>query len=202
MDQEKIGRFIAACRREAGFTQAALGERLGVTDRAVSKWENGKSMPDVSLMPELCRLLHISVNELLSGMSIPAEHYREQAEERLLELQRQEEARSRTLLTLEVVIAGSATVSYLVMLFAAIFAVEHLFWRLLLFLTGLAVLSVAIACALRIEQGVGYYECPRCGARYVPTMAAVVFAPHIGRSRYMKCPHCGQRGWHKKVLTR
>ena len=54
MDQEKIGKFIATCRKENGFTQAALAEKLGITDRAVSKWETGKSLPDASIMLELC----------------------------------------------------------------------------------------------------------------------------------------------------
>ena len=64
MDQEKIGKFIASCRKDMGLTQAVLAEKLGITDRAVSKWENGKSMPDASIMLELCGLLHITVNEL------------------------------------------------------------------------------------------------------------------------------------------
>lgn len=75
MDQEKIGAFIAQCRKEAGYTQAALGEKLGITDRAVSKWETGKSMPDPSLMLELCALLHINVNELLTGARMDMEQY-------------------------------------------------------------------------------------------------------------------------------
>ena len=73
MDQEKIGTFIAACRKEAGYTQAVLGEKLGVTDRAVSKWETGKSLPDPSLMLPLCQLLGITVNELLTGKRIAME---------------------------------------------------------------------------------------------------------------------------------
>ena len=192
MDQEKIGAFIAACRKEAGYTQAALGEKLGITDRAVSKWETGKSMPDPSLMLELCGLLHINVNELLTGARMDMERYQEQAEKHLLELQRQEAEQNKKLLSLETVIAASATVNYLVMIFAAVFAV----------VTGLAILVAAIAYALRIEHDAGYYECPHCGARYIPTMRAVVLAPHIGRSRSMKCPRCGQRGYHKKVLTK
>ena len=67
MDQEKIGRFIASCRKEKGLTQAQLGEKLGISNRAVSKWETGKSCPDPSVMLELCRILGISANELLSG---------------------------------------------------------------------------------------------------------------------------------------
>ena len=115
---------------------------------------------------------------------------------------RQEAEQNKKLLSLETVIAASATVNYLVMIFAAVFAVEMLAWRLALILTGLVILVVAIAYALRIEHDAGYYECPHCGARYIPTMRAVVLAPHIGRSRSMKCPRCGQRGYHKKVLTK
>ena len=67
MDQIKIGKFIASCRKEQGMTQAILAEKLGISDRAVSKWETGKSMPDSGIMLELCDLLKINVNELLSG---------------------------------------------------------------------------------------------------------------------------------------
>lgn len=59
MNQEKIGKFIASCRKECGFTQASLAGKLGITDRAVSKWETGKSIPDASIMLELCNLLEI-----------------------------------------------------------------------------------------------------------------------------------------------
>lgn len=202
MEQDKIGAFIAQCRKEAGYTQAALGEKLGISDRAVSKWETGKNMPDASLMLELCSLLHITVNELLSGERLDPEGYQQKAEEHLLELQRLEAVKNRALLSLELVIALSATVTYLVMLFAAIFAVENIWWRMVLILVGGAFLVVGIAWALRVEHDAGYYECPHCQYRYVPTMKAVVLAPHIGRDRRMKCPRCGKKGYHKKVLTK
>ena len=67
MEQEMIGKFISACRKEKGLTQMQLAEKLNITNRAVSKWETGKSMPDVSLMLDLCSILGITVNELLSG---------------------------------------------------------------------------------------------------------------------------------------
>ncbi|MDY6356798.1 MAG: helix-turn-helix transcriptional regulator, partial [Catonella sp.] len=67
MDQIKIGKFIAFCRKEQGMTQAVLAEKLGISDRAISKWETGKSMPDSGIMLDLCELLKINVNELLSG---------------------------------------------------------------------------------------------------------------------------------------
>lgn len=202
MEQDKIGAFIAQCRKEAGYTQAALGEKLGISDRAVSKWETGKNMPDTSLMLELCSLLHITVNELLSGERLDLEGYQQKAEEHLLELQRLEAVKNRALLSLELVIALSATVTYLVMLFAAIFAVENIWWRMVLILVGGTFLVVGIVWALRVEHDAGYYECPHCQYRYVPTMKAVVLAPHIGRDRRMKCPRCGKKGYHKKVLTK
>ena len=88
MDQVKIGRFVAERRKAKGLTQAKLAEMLGVTDRAVSKWETGKSMPDASLMLPLCEILGISVNELLSGERIEMENYNKVAEENLVELKR------------------------------------------------------------------------------------------------------------------
>lgn len=101
MDQEKIGRFIASCRKEAGLTQAGLAEKLGITDRAVSKWENGRSMPDVSIMLTLCSLLGINVNELLSGEHLEMENYKEKAEENLLQLQKAEEEGNRKMLSMD-----------------------------------------------------------------------------------------------------
>ena len=77
MDMEKTGKFISRCRKDAGLTQAVLAEKLGITDRAVSKWETGRSLPDASLMLELCGILGISVNELLTGEKIEMENYKE-----------------------------------------------------------------------------------------------------------------------------
>ena len=75
MNQIEIGKFIAKCRKEKNLTQAQLAEKLNITDRAVSKWETGKSMPDSSIMLELCEILGITVNELLSGEKINMESY-------------------------------------------------------------------------------------------------------------------------------
>ncbi len=87
MNQEAIGKFIAACRKEKGLTQTQLAEQLNITNRAVSKWETGKSIPDASIMLDLCKILGISVNELLSGERIAMENYQKRAEENLVELQ-------------------------------------------------------------------------------------------------------------------
>lgn len=91
MEQNMIGKFISTCRKEKGFTQMQLAEKLNITNRAVSKWETGKSMPDASIMLELCEILGITVNELLSGERIKMEDYKKKAEENLIELQAKKE---------------------------------------------------------------------------------------------------------------
>ena len=70
MNQIKVGAFIAKCRKEQNLTQLQLAQKLMVTDRAVSKWERGKGMPDVSIMLDLCEIFGITVNELLCGEKI------------------------------------------------------------------------------------------------------------------------------------
>ncbi len=97
---------------EAGLTQAALAEKLGITDCAVSKWENGKSMPDASIMLNLCKQLGISVNELLSRERLDMDDYRKMAEENLLQLKKQEELNNKKLLSLETVIGYFSTISF------------------------------------------------------------------------------------------
>mgnify|MGYP002857329070 FL=1 len=118
MNQQKVGKFIAQCRKEKGYTQAVLAEKLGITDRAVSKWETGKCMPDVSIMLELCELLEINVNELLSGERITMKNYQKMAEENLMQLQKQEELGNKKLLHMEIVIGVVSITFYFLMIFA------------------------------------------------------------------------------------
>lgn len=92
MDQTEIGKFIAKCRKEKGLTQVQLAERLGITDRAVSKWETGKSLPDASVMLELSGILGITVNELLSGKQVGTGDYEKKADENLVALKRKDES--------------------------------------------------------------------------------------------------------------
>lgn len=91
MNQIKTGKFIAECRKEKKLTQAQLAEKLNITDRAVSKWETGKSMPDSSIMLELCKILGITVNELLSGEKVSVDSLGKKADENLIALKRKEE---------------------------------------------------------------------------------------------------------------
>lgn len=86
MDQIKIGNFIAQCRKEKNMTQRQLADKLGVSDKTVSKWETGKGIPDAGCMVPLCEALGISVNELLTGEKIPEDEYQEKAEQTMVAL--------------------------------------------------------------------------------------------------------------------
>lgn len=83
MDQERIGKFILELRKEKKMTQQELADKIGVTDRAISKWENGRGMPDLSLMKPLCDELGISINELISGEKINKKEYQDRFEENI-----------------------------------------------------------------------------------------------------------------------
>ena len=86
MDQIKIGKFIGEQRKIHNLTQSELSEQLGITDRAISKWERGICLPDAGLMLDLCKILEISVNELLTGEKIPMENNTEIMEKNLIEM--------------------------------------------------------------------------------------------------------------------
>jgi transcriptional regulator with XRE-family HTH domain len=202
MDQIKIGKFISSCRKEQGMTQAALAEKLGISDRAVSKWETGKSMPDSGIMLELCELLGINVNELLSGERIMTEVYDKRAEENLLEMRRQIEEKNRQLLRTEYLIIIPAVVLGLVLILVASFVEIPSVWRGTLIFFAVAMIVVFAFIAVGIEQKAGYYECQKCHDRHVPSYWQANLAPHIGRTRYMKCPKCGEWSWQKKVLSK
>ena len=103
MDQIKIGKFIAERRKLKNLTQAQLAEKLNITDRAVSKWENGRSLPDSSIMLELCEMLEITVNDLLSGEVVVMEKYNKELENNLLEIVKEKERADRRLLRIETV---------------------------------------------------------------------------------------------------
>ena len=80
MNQQKVGKFIQERRKEKGLTQLELAEKLGVSNRTISKWETGRSLPDYSMFNDLCSELDISINELLSGEKLTKENYQKKLE--------------------------------------------------------------------------------------------------------------------------
>lgn len=205
MDQIQIGKFIAEKRKEQGLTQLQLAERLGITDRAVSKWETGKSLPDASIMLALCAILKITVNDLLNGEVVTMENYDKNVEKTLLEMVKQKEQADRRLLKMEIVIGVVSVLFMLAMIAVGIVFMKlgNPLWTFLVpFIIGLAQFLVAMSFAIRIEQVAGYYECKKCGHRYVPKYGSVYMAMHVNRTRFMKCPDCGKWSWQKKVIDK
>ena len=202
MDQIKIGRFIATRRKEVGLTQLELAEKLNISDRAVSKWETGKSLPDASIMIELCEILGIGINELFYGEMINMNESNKKYDEIILAMKKEQEESTKRTLALEYVIGFGASIAFLTLVFVASF-VEMADWlRILLILIGFAQFVIAIPFAIRIEQKAGYYECEHCHNKYIPTFSSVLWSMHFGRTRYMKCPECGKRSWQKKVIRK
>ncbi len=202
MDQVKIGKFIAECRKNQKLTQMQLAERLNITDRAVSKWETGKAMPDSSIMLALCDVLKINVNDLLCGEVVTMDHYNKKMEENLLDMVKQKEDADKRLLSIEILV-GVLCVAVMLALAAVASFVEMEEWlRIVLILIGFVPLLIATPFMLRIEQKAGYYECAECGHRYVPAYKSVFWAMHFGRTRHMRCPECGKKSWQKKVLQK
>ena len=203
MDQIKIGKFIAACRKEKGYTQASLAEELGITDRAVSKWETGKSLPDSSIMLELCELLSINVNELLKGEHMDMEEYVKASQEIILDFKKRDEEKTRFLLKVETSMGILVVIAFsTIILMGAYLMNENHILGAGLILLSLVFLMGFIPLAVRIEQSAGYYQCKECNYCYVPTYSQVFMAPHYGRTRYMKCPNCGKRSYQKKMITK
>lgn len=202
MDQVKIGKFISDCRRKVNLTQMQLAEKLGITDRAISKWETGKSLPDSAIMLELCDTLGITVNDLLSGQVVTMDNYNKEMENNLLEIVKQKELSDKRLLASEVFIGITATVVLFTFILLAAFWEMEVWLRISLVVLGFVLFLAGCFYALRIEQVAGYYQCKECGHRYVPTYKAVNMAMHFGRTRYMRCPACSKKSWQKKVLSK
>ena len=202
MDQIKIGKFISECRKKNNLTQMQLAEKLNITDRAISKWENGKAMPDSSILLDLWNELKISVNELLSGEVIKMETYNKKLEQNLIDMVKQKEQSDKKMLRLEIVVGYISSITFLILIFVASYVEMQNWIRILLIAFGIITFAVGMCNCIKIEQTAGYYECAKCHHKYVPTYSSVLWSMHINRTRYMKCPKCNQRSWQKKVINK
>ena len=190
MDQIKIGKFIAECRKKNNLTQMQLAEKLNITDRAISKWENGKAMPDSSIMLDLCNEHNINVNDLLCGEKISKDAYNKQLEQNIIDMIKQN------------VMGVLISIVFFALIFIASFAEIKSWLRITLIITGFIPFIIMLPFAIRIEQTAGYYECQMCHNKYIPTFSSVLWSMHINRTRYMKCPKCNKRSWQKKIISK
>lgn len=204
MNQIKIGEFIATQRKNNNLTQAALAEKLGITDRAVSKWERGKGLPDVSLMLDLCEILGITVNELLSGEKISMENSNQKNEHLLMDMAKELEQKDKTIWTSMWAILIISITALVTGVLTSAFLIPEGVWQLVTILGVCIVFFIPCLYALKLEVSVGAYKCKDCGHEIVPTYKEVMSlrAMHMGTTRYLKCPNCGKRTWCKKVLKK
>lgn len=202
MDQIKIGKFIQERRKEKRLTQSELAEKLDVTDRAVSKWENGNCIPDASNIQELCKILNITINDLFSGCVVDMRDNEKKLEENLLEMIKIKEKRDKELLILEIFIGVIVSIIMFLCIIIASFVQMEDWIRIVLIVFGIIPFAIGISYAIRIEQIAGYYECSNCNYKYIPTYKSVLFSMHINRTRKMKCPNCNKKSWHKKVISK
>ena len=145
MNQKEIGKFIAKSRKEKKLTQMQLAEKLNITDRAVSKWETGKSMPDSSIMLELCNILGITVNELLSGEEIDTENmesYQKRLDENLITLKRKDENNMKKNVMISILYSGTFLTGIMVCLICNLAISGNLTWSLI------PISSIVFACVI------------------------------------------------------
>ena len=202
MNQIKIGKFIAECRKKANLTQMQLAEKLGITDKAISKWERGVAMPDTSIMLELCDILCISVNELLIGEKINMENNNQKNEQLLLDMAKELEKKNKTIWNAMWTIMTVSIIGLIGGLAIIAFLMPEGPWQLVAILALCVLFLIPCFYALRLEVSIGAYKCKSCGHEITPTYREALFAMHAGTNRYLKCPKCNKRTWCKKVLKK
>lgn len=203
MDYNKIGNFIMTERKSKKLTQAKLAEKLYVSEKTISKWENGNGIPDTNLLPKLCEIFGISINELLNGERISNEDYTNKAEQTLLELQKSKEQKDKRLLLIEIILGYITTFSFLTILITAVYALTKLNFvvvPIIMIVISVLIFIFGVGFCFLIEQKSGYYICSKCNHKYIPKYRQVLFSAHFQRTRYMKCPHCHQKSWNKKTI--
>ncbi len=201
MDQIKIGGFIAEERKRKGYTQKILSEKLGISDKTISKWERGNGFPEVSLLIPLCSELDITVNELLSGERVSEEQYRKKAEENMVNLVKEaQENKKKIILS---VMVGILTILAAVPLFmvAGMFDMRTGV-RITFIAIGIVVMIIGIAVACIMDREAGAFECPECHERFIPDMKSYIMAAHTLTKRKLICPKCGAHRYCKKVFTK
>ena len=199
MEQIKIGKFIAECRKKKNLTQAQLAEKLNITDRAISKWETGKAMPDSDIMLDLCSILGITVNALLCGEMIDMEQKDEQLNELILQMAKNEERyHKRLLYSAYMIIAISLTALICLITLISLLIPECGFQNFLI-IACFIIFIIPCIIALKFKAETGYYECKNCQHMFVPNYKEIALLMQTPTRRLLKCTECGKWTWCKKL---
>lgn len=151
MDQIKIGKFILNCRKEKGLTQEQLAEKLSVSSKSISRWENGNTLPDYSLLKDLCNELNINVNELLSGEKIKENDYMNKSEENLVHLRKQIDERKKVLTIISYVILSIIIIAFILNIILNRMLPDDRHWNIIRYtflFSGVSLLIVSIVIEL------------------------------------------------------
>ena len=202
MNLEKIGKFIATKRKEKKLTQETLAQKLNITDKAVSKWERGLSLPDASIMLELCSILGINVNELLSGEMIKEEKYSEKSEKLLIDLKKLDEEKNKKILLTMLVLMITSVIFYIGIILIAVTSLKKGPILATVIIASTTLLIIVAFFALKLEQKSGYYECKMCKYQFIPTYKEMLITGNCLTRRYLKCPKCNKKSWAKKVMRK
>lgn len=200
MDYNKIGIFIATERKAKNLTQAKLAEKIFVSEKTISKWENGKGIPDTNSLTKLCEILQVSLNELLSGEKSVIENNNQKNEQLLFDMAKEIEKKNKIIWKSMWVIMIVSMTALLSGISISFFLIPEGIWQVVTVLGICIVFLLPCFYALKLEISVGVYKCKNCGNEIVPTYSEALFAMHNGTTRYLKCPNCKKRTWCKKVV--
>ena len=202
MDYIKIGNFIKAERKAKNLTQSKLAENLYVSEKTISKWENGNGIPDANSLLKMCEIFGVSLNEILSGEKIVMENNNQKNEQLLLAMTQELELKNKIIWkSMWVIMIVSMTALFGGVCISA-FLIPKGIWQLVSILTLCVVFLIPCLYALKLEVSVGSYKCKKCGCEIVPTYKEALSAMHMGTTRYLKCPNCSKRTWCKKIIKK
>ena len=202
MDHIKVGQFIAECRKKKDLTQAQLAEKLNITDRAISKWENGKAMPDSALMLDLCDILGITVNELLCGEVSDQEQRNEQLDELIFQMAKNEERYHKRLRHSACVIVATSLVALICLISLISLLIPECGFQDFMIIMSVILFIIPCIIALKFQVETGYYECKNCQNMFVPNYKEIVALMQTPNRRLLKCPECGKWTWCKKLTKK
>ena len=202
MDQIKIGKFITECRKKKNLTQAQLAENLNITDRAISKWETGKSMPDFDIMLKLCEILEISVNELLCGEMINMEQKEEQLNELIFQMAKNEERYHKRLRHSAYVIIATSMVALVCLITLISLLIPECGFQYFMIIVAIILFIIPCIIAFKFKVETGYYECKNCQHMFVPNYKEIALLMQTPSRRLLKCPECGKWTWCMKILKK
>ena len=202
MDQIKTGKFIAECRKKKKLTQAQLAEKMNVTDRAISKWETGKAMPDSNIMLELCNILGINVNELLCGEKIDIEKKEEQLNELILQMAANEERYHKRLLHSAYMIIIISIIALICMITLISLLIPECGFQYFLIIISVILFTIPCVIALKFKIETGYYECKNCKHMFVPNYKGIALLMQTPKRRLLKCTKCRKWTWCKKITKK